>query len=88
MSVYTHACKFATLVAFAKYEVKIIFMLRFEGLGCGEVVLTMNLPHNKLKKCTLHDVLLVPGLAYNLLSVTLASKRGKETKFSEMTFEI
>ena len=58
------------------------------ALGNGDVVLTMNLPHNKLKKCTLHDVLLVPGLAYNLLSVTSASKRGKETKFSEMTCEI
>ena len=58
------------------------------ALGHGDVVLTMNLLHNKLKKCTLHDVLLVPGLAYNLLSVTLASKRGKETKFSEMTCEI
>ena len=30
----------------------------------------------------------MPGLAYNLLSVTSASKRGKETKFSEMTCEI
>ena len=58
------------------------------ALGRGDVILTMNLPHNKLKKCTLHDVLLVPGLAYNLLSVTSASKRGKETKFSEMTCEI
>ena len=48
----------------------------------------MNLLHNKLKKCTLHDVFLVPGLAYNLLSVTSASKRGKEIKFSEMTCEI
>ena len=32
MNVYTQACKFATS-AFAKYEVKIIFMLQFKGLN-------------------------------------------------------
>ena len=32
----------------------------------------------------LHDVLLVPKLAYNLLSVTAAAKRGKVTTFSEV----
>ena len=47
--------------------------------GHGNVVLAMNLPHDKVKKCILHDVLLVPNLAYNLLSVTSVSKRGKET---------
>ena len=33
MSVYTHACKFATSVTFAKYKVEIIFMLQFKGLS-------------------------------------------------------
>ena len=51
-------------------------------------MLTMNLPHHKVNKCTFHDALFVPNLAYNLVSVISASKRGKETKFSEMTGEI
>ena len=38
--------------------------------------------------CTLHDVLLVPDLAYNLLSVPAASSKGKVTSFSEMRCEI
>ena len=41
-----------------------------------------------MEKCTLHDVLLVPDLAYNLLSVTSASKKGKVTTFSKMRCEI
>ena len=59
-----------------------------QATGHGNVVLTMNLPHGRIKRCTLHDVLLVPDLAYNLVSVTSASKRGKETKFSVLTCEI
>ena len=58
------------------------------AVGCGNVVLPMNLPQGKMKKCTLHDVLLVPDLAYNLLSVTSASKKGKVTTFSKMRCEI
>ena len=53
-----------------------------------QVVLTMNLPQGKMESCTLHDVLLVPDLAYNLLSVTSASKKGKVTTFSKMKCEI
>ena len=48
----------------------------------------MNLPQGKMESCTLHDVLLVPNLAYNLLSVTSASKKGKVTTFSEIRCEI
>ena len=59
-----------------------------QAIGHGKVALLTNLPHNKEKKCTLYNVLLVPDLAYNLLSIPSASKRGKETKFSEMTCEI
>ena len=33
MSVYTHACKFATSVAFVKYVPGLVAMLRFKGLN-------------------------------------------------------
>ena len=52
-----------------------------QATGQGSVVLKMKLPNGA---CTLQDVLLVPSLAYNLLSVTSASKKGKVTTFSKM----
>ena len=54
-----------------------------QGVGRGNIVLMMNLSHGKMENCTLHDVLLVPDLAYNLLSVPAASNKGKVTSFSE-----
>ena len=48
----------------------------------------MNLPHEKIENCTLHDVRLVPESAYNLLSVISVSKKGKVTTFSEMRCKI
>ena len=59
-----------------------------QGVGRGNIVLTMNLSHGKMENCTLHDVLLVPDLAYNLLCVPAASTKGKVTSFSEMRCEI
>ena len=59
-----------------------------QAVGRGNVTLTMNLPQGKVESCILHDVLLVPDLSYNLLSVTAASKRGKVTIFSETRCEI
>ena len=46
-----------------------------QAMGRGNVVPVMNPPQGKMESCTLHDVLLVPDLAYNLLSVTSASKK-------------
>ena len=51
-------------------------------------MLTMNLPQSKVESCTLHDVLLVPDLAYNLLSITSTSKKGKTTTFTEVGCEL
>ena len=50
------------------------------AIGRGNVVLDMVLPNGELKPCVLHDVLYVPKLAYNLISVTKASQKGKTIK--------
>lgn len=42
--------------------------------GKGNVTLNMNLNEGKRETCTLHDVLYVSDLAYNLLSITSAGK--------------
>ena len=51
--------------------------------GKGKVVLEVTLPNGESKSCTLHDVLYVPKLAYNLISVTKASQTGKVVKFTK-----
>ena len=51
--------------------------------GRGNVILRMRLPHGKVEDCTLYDVLYVPGLAYNLLSVPAAARRSKERHFQD-----
>ena len=59
-----------------------------QAIGQGSVVLEMKLPNGKNKACTLHNVLLAPSLAYNLLSVTSASNKGKVVTFSKSKCEI
>ena len=54
-----------------------------QATGQGIVPLMMNLPDGSSCKCNLVDVLLVPSLTYNLLSVSKAAERGKETKFDQ-----
>ena len=46
-------------------------------------MLDMVLPNGESKSCTLHDVLYVPALSYNLLSVAKASQKGKIVKFTK-----
>ena len=53
------------------------------AIGRGKVVLDMVLPNGELKSCKLHDVLYVPKLTYNLISVTRASQTGKTVKFTK-----
>jgi len=48
-------------------------------IGKGSAKLRTKLPNGKMNLCTLHDVLLVPDLAYNLFSVTSASKTQMES---------
>ena len=56
-----------------------------QAVGHWNVTLTMHLPKGK-ETCTLYDNLLVPDLAYNLLSITSAAK--KKGKVTEMRCEI
>ena len=53
------------------------------AIGRGKVVLEMLLLNGGLKSCKLHDVLYVPKLTYNLISVTRASQTGKTVKFTK-----
>ena len=59
-----------------------------QATGRGTVTLKMNVPSGKKSKCTLHDVLLVPDLAYNLFSVSRATEMGKSTEFTKSTCSI
>ena len=54
-----------------------------EATGRGTVVLEMKLPDGTTKKCNLSNVVYVPKLPYNLLSVSKATETGKTTRFSE-----
>ena len=49
--------------------------------GQGVVSLKMKLPDGSVRRCKLLDVLYVPDLAYNLLSVSKEAESGKMTKF-------
>ena len=53
------------------------------AIGRGKLVLDIVLPNGQLKSCKLHDVLYVPKLAYNLISVTRALQTGKRVKFTK-----
>jgi len=59
-----------------------------QAVGQGNVVLKINLSNNKTNRCTVLGVFLVPELAFNPFSVTLASEKGKLTTFSDVKCEI
>ena len=48
-----------------------------EAVGRGSVNLLMTLPSSATQKCKLRDVLFVPDLSYNLVSVSKASEAGE-----------
>ena len=54
-----------------------------EAVGSGIVALTLELPDHKTKKCKLHEVLYVPKLTYNLLSVSKMTDAEKHITFSD-----
>ena len=49
----------------------------------GDVSLRMKYGSNKSRKCTLYDVLYVPELSYNLVSVSEAVEKENTVKFSD-----
>ena len=59
-----------------------------EATGRGTVVLALTEVGGKATRCKLHEVLYVPDLSYNLLSVPKATKAGKVVKFTETGCEI
>ena len=56
--------------------------------GIGKVSLKIKLPGNKLSSFELVNVLFVPELAYNLISVSTLTKAGKITSFYRKSCEI
>ena len=54
-----------------------------EATGRGVVSLKMKLPDSLPRRCNLQDVLHVPALSYNLLSVAKAAEKGKVTEFND-----
>ena len=58
------------------------------AVGRGVVVLQTKLPSGRRKRCKLHDVLYVPKLTHNLLSVSKASDAGKKVRFGEASCQI
>ena len=59
-----------------------------EATGRGTVVLELTEVGGKASRRKLHEVLYVPDLSYNLLSVSKAAKAGKVVKFTETGCEI
>ena len=53
-----------------------------DAIGSGVVMLNTVLPNRISKQCKLHGVLYVPRL-YNLLSVSVATERGKRVSFEK-----
>ncbi len=61
---------------------------KLEVVGTGVVKLKLKLPGGETKTGRLSDVLYVPELAYNLLSVPKVTEVGKEVMFDEMQGQI
>ena len=59
-----------------------------KAIGQGIVKLTISLSNGKTKECKLNDVLFVPNLSYNLLSVSKAAETRKITEFDETQCQI
>ena len=88
-----HMCNnekmFATFKSFNKaQEVTLGDGHVLEATGEGIVQIKMKLPNEKLRRRNLRNVLFVPKLAYNLLSVSKAAEAGRTTQFDESGCQI
>lgn len=61
---------------------------KLKGTAFGNVELKLKLPHGQSKQCTLRDVLFVPELGYNLLSIPSVTQSGKTANFTQHRCEI
>ena len=52
-------------------------------VGEGDIVLNIETPSGKAKRCTVKNVLYVPELSHNLLSISKISSSGKCVNFSD-----
>ena len=59
-----------------------------QATGQGTVPLVMNLPDGSSSTCCLLEVLFVPSLSYNLVSVSKAAERGKDATFDQDSCKI
>ena len=59
-----------------------------KATGSGIVALKLVLPDGITKKCRLHDVIYVPQLSYNLLSVSKMTEVGKKVSFYDSRCQI
>ena len=80
-----HMCNYKELfVEWRPMEVQDVLLgdgHKLEATAVGTVSIDMLLPDGKTKKCSLHDVLYVPRLSCNLLSVSKADKAKKAVHF-------
>jgi gag-polypeptide of LTR copia-type len=82
-SSHMSACKEAMreYKPFTPFDISIDDKTRLQVIGSGQVKLQLNV-QGKQNKCVIKDVLHVPMLGYNLLSVLAMEGHGMETKFS------
>ena len=59
-----------------------------EAIGRGTVELFINILNNEVQHCQLFDILYVPQMFYNLLSVSKATKLGKTFESVQMSCNI
>ena len=59
-----------------------------EATGEGIVQVKVKLPRDTMRRCNLCNVLLVPNLAFNILSVSKAAEAGRTTKFDKCRCQI
>ena len=59
-----------------------------KAMGRGLISMEMKLPNGVKRKCNLLDVVYVPDLSYNLLSVSRAAEKGYVTEFNDSGCQI